>query len=88
MKDALTLGPKGTRALAALCHHVISNGNMALDAKAIAHVLIATLEAERERETWCEEDRALAGSGGSVKRMRAALRELGIKRDDRGSPTG
>lgn len=78
MKEKLTLGPAGVRALAVLCHHAEWNGNFAHAGKAIAAILLHCCEADAEREAWRQEDLAAApgSSGPSIKRMIASLAVL------------
>ena len=56
MKDKLTLGPKGVRALVVLCAHVIQHGTFAADGKDIAYALIAAAGARDDVRSWLSYD--------------------------------
>ena len=79
MKEKLTLGLKGVRALVALCAHVESNGNMAVDAKYLANVLVNTAEAREDAQAWRAAELEAGYSGGCsmrLKRLAEARAEL------------
>ena len=80
MKQSVTFGPRGVRALVALCAHVDINGNFAIDGKRIARAILGACGAEKEVATRRKIE-ALAYDGGrsSLKRLRQAWDDLNEK---------
>jgi hypothetical protein len=78
VKDALELGPKGVRALAALCHHVVTHGTFAKEGKELARILLEALGATEDVREWLELDlgKPAGARPHSIARMRAVLEEL------------
>jgi len=76
VKDAVKLGPKGVRALAALCHHVSGHGTFARDGRRIAQILLAVCDAEEDSAAWDALDRGRPACPHSAARLRDALAAL------------
>ncbi len=77
MKDRLELGPKGIRALVALCSHAMGNGNFAEDGRTLARVLIVTAGAEEDVRAWRAAELGTSLGRDSLRRLRESVEELG-----------
>ena len=79
MKNKLELGPRGVRALVALCAHVYRHGTFAKDGRELAQVFLQVTEATSEVREWIQADARLDYSKSTraqLDRLRVALEEL------------